>query len=408
MRWWTVAASRASPRRATPEPHELPHLITPPRPADPRARRRLIALAVAAAAAFALGVLAGSGSDSQAPDTSGVSARAGREASSLSLRQQVGQVLVSSFDGTFAPAYLRRRLRAGETAGVIAFGRNATTPADWRSLTGAVQRAASGSALVAVDQEGGAVRTLPFAPPTAGEPSQGGPGEVRRSALLGGRRLRSLGVNLNLAPVADVAAGPGSIMAARAFAGGPHEVAARTRAAVRGLSAARVGATAKHFPGLGAAGVNTDDGPATVALPSATLLARDVPPFRAAVDAGVPAVMLSHALYPALDPRRIASQSPVVIGLLRRRLGFRGVIVTDSLEAGAVLRHSGVAAAAERSLAAGCDLILMTGSASWNAVFPRLLARARRSPAFRERVRRSAGRVLALKRALGLSSPRPR
>jgi beta-N-acetylhexosaminidase len=258
-----------------------------------------------------------------------------------------------------------------------------------------------------VDQEGGPVRTLPFAPPIAGEPSQGGPVEVRRSALLGGRRLRALGLNLNLAPVADVAAGAGSVMTARAFPGGPGDVAARTRAAVRGMSAARVGATAKHFPGLGAAGVNTDDGPATVALPRATLLARDVPPFRAAVEAGVPAVMLSHALYPALDGRRIASQSPVVTGLLRDRLGFRGVMVTDSLEAGAVLERSGVAAAAERSLAAGCDLILMTGSASWNAVFPRLLARARRSPAFRERVRRSAARVLALKRALGLRSPRP-
>ncbi len=350
----------------------------------------------------------GANSDDDAPGPSVTPAHAEREARSLSLRRQVGQVLVSSFDGTSVPAYLRRRLHAGETAGVIAFGRNATTPEGWRSLSRTLQRAASGSALVAVDQEGGAVRTLPFAPPTAGEPSQGGPAEVRRSALLGGRRLRSLGVNLNLAPVADVAAGPGSVMAARAFAGGPDEVAARTRAAVRGLSAARVGATAKHFPGLGAAGVNTDDGPATVALARTALLARDIPPFRAAVDAGVPAVMLSHALYPALDPRRIASQSTVVTGLLRRRLGFQGVIVTDSLEAGAVLRRSGVGAAAERSLAAGCDLILMTGSASWNAVFPRLLARARRSPAFRQRVRRSAARVLALKRVLGLRSPRPR
>jgi beta-N-acetylhexosaminidase len=369
---------------------------------------RRLALAAAAAAALAGGVLAGAGANRESPDTITVPPRAEGEASSLSLRRQIGQVLVSSFDGTAVPGYMRRRLRAGETAGIIAFGRNASTPANWRRLTTAAQRAASGTALVAVDQEGGAVRTLPFAEPAAGQPSQGGPAEVGRRARLGGRRLRSLGVNLNLAPVADVARGPGSVMAGRAFAGGPEEVAARTRAAVRGLSAARVGATAKHFPGLGAAGVNTDDGPATVAVSRTTLETRDLPPFRAAVEAGVPAVMLSHALYPALDRRRIASQSPVVTRLLRHRLGFHGVIVTDSLEAGAVLRRSGVAAAAERSLAAGCDLILMTGSASWNDVFPRLLARARRSPAFRERVRRSAARVLALKRTLGLRSPRPR
>jgi beta-N-acetylhexosaminidase len=306
------------------------------------------------------------------------------------------------------PAYMRRRLRAGETAGVIAFGRNASTPAGWRTLTADLQRAASGAALVAVDQEGGAVRTVPFTEPANGQAAQGGPNEVERAARLGGRSLRSLGVNLNLAPVADVATGPGSVMSGRAFPGGPGEVAARTRAAVRGLSAARVGAAAKHFPGLGAAGVNTDDGPATVGVPRATIEARDLPPFRAAVAAGVPVVMLSHALYPALDRRRIASQSPAITALLRRRLGFDGVIVTDSLEAGAVLHRSGVAAAAERSLAAGADLILMTGSASWNDVYPRLLGRARRSPSFRGRIQRSAARVLALKRALGLRSPRPR
>jgi beta-N-acetylhexosaminidase len=109
-------------------------------------------------------------------------------------------------------------------------------------------------------------------------------------------------------------------------------------------------------------------------------------------------VMLSHASYPRLDSSRIASQSrPIVSDLLRRKLGFEGVIVTDSLEADAVLARSGVAAAAERSIRAGADLILMTGSASWNDVFPHLLAEARRDEPFRQRIRQSAARVLALK-----------
>jgi beta-N-acetylhexosaminidase len=115
--------------------------------------------------------------------------------------------------------------------------------------------------------------------------------------------------------------------------------------------------------------------------------------------------MASHALYPAYDRERIASQSPVLLtGLLRGRMGFRGVIVTDSLEAQAVLDRSGVAAAARRSIEAGADLVLMTGSASWNEVFPALLREARRSPRFRRTVERSAARVSALKRALGLSA----
>jgi beta-N-acetylhexosaminidase len=111
--------------------------------------------------------------------------------------------------------------------------------------------------------------------------------------------------------------------------------------------------------------------------------------------------MLSHAAYPALDQHRIASQSrPIVTGLLRRKLGFDGAIVTDSLEAAAVLARSDIAVAAERSIRAGADLILMTGSASWNVVYPRLLRTARRDSAFRERVRGAAARVLALKRSL--------
>lgn len=323
-----------------------------------------------------------------------------RAAQSLGLRQQLGQTLISSFDGTVVPDYIRRRLRAGETAGVILFGRNGGPASTWRRLTRSLRRAAGGEALVMVDQEGGSIRTVTAAGPLAGQALQGAPAAVRRAARRAGRQLRSLGVNVNLAPVADVAV-PGSVMGGRAFAGDAKAVAARTRASARGLREARVAATAKHFPGLGASAVNTDEAPATVTSPGRTLRGRDLAPFRAAVAEGVPLVMLSHALYPALDASRIASQSPAIATrLLRAELGFGGVTVTDSLEAGAVLARSGVAAAAERSLRAGADLILMTGSASWNEVFPHLLRRARESPALRRRITDSAARVLALKRLL--------
>jgi beta-N-acetylhexosaminidase len=318
----------------------------------------------------------------------------------LGLREQVGQLLISSFDEATVPDYMRRRLRAHETAGVILFGRNATTESQWRGLTGALRRHASDDALVMVDQEGGPVRTIGFAGPEAGQPFQGIPADVRNAAHDAGEALHSIGVNVNLAPVADLAT-PGGAMASRAFAGDPSDVAASTRASIAGMRAAGVAATAKHFPGLGGAAVNTDDASATVGSPRSTLADSDLVPFRAAVAEGVPLVMLSHALYPALDGERIASQSrPIVTGLLRRELGYDGVIVTDSMEAQAVLDRAGVAAAAERSIEAGVDLILMTGSASWNEVFPRLLARARDSRDFRQRVRESAARVLELKRLL--------
>jgi beta-N-acetylhexosaminidase len=367
---------------------------------DPAARRRLALLAGAGLVALGVGVAVGGGDDNGAPATprGERSRRAALQAvDRLSLRQQVGQLTISSFPGTRPPAYIRRRLRAGETAGVILFGFNADAPADWQRLTRALQRNARNGALVMVDQEGGDVRTVGWAGPSVGQPLQQSPAAVRRSMRAAALQLRGAGINVNLAPVADVPAGA-SAMSSRAFAGSADAVAARTRAAIAGMWSARLAAAVKHFPGLGRAEVNTDDGAAT-STP-------DLGPFRAAIQARVPLVMLSHALYPALDINRIASQSPpIATGLLRGELGFEGVAITDSIEAQAVLDRSGVAAAAERSIRAGVDLVLMTGSASWNEVQPRLLARARASRPFRERVRRSAARVLELKQRLGLRLP---
>ena len=364
-------------------------------------RRRLAALCAAAFAAFIAGLSVGAGDDAggdglpaadETPQQRALAA-ARITVDRLTLRQQVGQVTISSFDGTVRPEYIRRRLRARETAGVILFGRNGTGRAHWRRLTRSLQEAGHGRALIMVDQEGGDIRTVSHVGPAASQPFQGAPSTVRRIARATGRGLRAAGVNVNLAPVADVPR-PGSVMATRAYSGSERGIAARTRAAIRGLRDGRVAATAKHFPGLGGATVNTDDAPATVRTP----IARDLVPFRAAIDESVPLVMLSHASYPALDSHRIASQSrPIVSGLLRRRLGYEGVVVTDSLEAAAVVARSGIADAAERSIRAGADLILMTGSASWNDVYPRLLAEARGDPRFRALIRAAAARVIALR-----------
>ena len=171
-------------------------------------------------------------------------------------------------------------------------------------------------------------------------------------------------------------------------------------AAVRGWRAGGVQPTLKHFPGLGGATVNTDAAPATVARTRGQL-EDDLRPFRAGMTAGAPLVMVSSATYPALDPDRIASQSPAVVqAVLRRRLGFRGVAITDSLEAAAVAATGDVAAAAVASVGAGMDVVLTTGRGSYIHVHRALLARARADAAFRARVRESAARVLALRGAL--------
>ncbi len=210
-------------------------------------------------AAFVVGVAVGAGGDEEEAEPRPAEVaeqeqeqrqeRALAAVDRLSLRQQVGQLIVSSFPDPAPPDYIRRRLRSRETAGVILFGFNAGSEAEWRRLTGAVQRHARGRALVMVDQEGGEIRTVSWAGPAAGQPSQGDAAAVRRTARETGRQLSRSGVNVNLAPVADVPGGAAPVMGFRAFDGDPRGIAARTRASIEGMRSAGVAATAKHFPG---------------------------------------------------------------------------------------------------------------------------------------------------------------
>lgn len=378
-------------------------------PRDSLRRRRLGALAAGALLAATAGVVFGSGSGDpgERPNAAAPHERAPAGVAALPLERQVGELLVMAFDGVRAPAYVRRRLRHGEGAGVILFGPNVTGPAALRGLTQRLQRAAGGDALVMTDQEGGEIRNVPWAGPATPQSAVATPAAAATAAAEAARGLADAGINVNLAPVADVAPPSGGrALAGRLYPGPAVAVAQLTVAAVRAHARAGVAATVKHYPGLGRAAVNTDDGSTAIASSLAELEAADLVPFGAAIDAGVPLVMAGHALYPEVDASHIASQSRVLLGdVLRDRLGFEGVVITDSIEAQAVLDRSGVATAAVRAVAAGADLVLMTGSGSWNLVYPRLLRRARRDPAFGVRVRESTGRVLALKRRLGLARP---
>ncbi len=330
-------------------------------------------------------------------------ARGGAE--SLTLEQQVGQLLVFSFRGTVPPAYVLETLREKRAAGVILFGGNIASPDQLRSLTRALWRQ-GGRPLVAVDQEGGPVRRVPWAGPVRSEPEQAASGSVRSDATAAARALRSSGITATFAPVADVPSVRGAAIAPRAFSRDPAAASTSVRDSVLGWRAGGVAATAKHFPGLGGASANTDAAVVRIRRSRAELERVDLAPFRAAIAAGVPLVMVGHARYPALDPYRIASQSEAIIeGLLRNELGFRGVVITDSMEARASLATGWLVKDSERAVRAGVDLLLLTGRGSYRPVYDHLLAVARADPAFRARVRESAARVLALK-ARGALPPR--
>jgi beta-N-acetylhexosaminidase len=288
---------------------------------------------------------------------------------------------------------------------VILFRANVPTPAVAKALTRRIQRSARHRALIAVDQEGGSIRILGWAAPQNSQGATPTPFEAKRQAVAASRDLTAAGINVTLAPVADVG-GQGSVMSGRAFPGGASDVAALTRASVSGYRGTKVAPTLKHFPGLGQAGTNTDDRPVTISSPLAALRTRDLPPFEAGIKAGAPLVMASHALFTGLDRNNIASQSKAILTtLLRGKLGFKGVVITDSMEAAAVLKRSSIELAALKSVSAGADLLLLTGPGSFPRVRNQLLTAAKRSPKFRARIAEAAARVIALKRSLGLRAP---
>jgi beta-N-acetylhexosaminidase len=368
-------------------------------------RRRQAALAALALLAFGVGVADGGGDDEDAPTNAAKPAATpqpqDREAvEELPLTRQVGRLVVLRFAGTSAPGYVRRVLRQGRAAGSIVFRDNLTGAAQAKKL-GAQLRTGAGPPLVMVDQEGGTIRNLPWLPPARTQAAQLAAGSVRADAVAAGRALRASGITVTLAPVADVGSVQDAALGGRAFSSSFETTARAIGESVRGWRAGGVAPTAKHFPGLGGATVNTDDGPATIDRTAEQIRDEDLVPFKAAIAAGVPLIMAGHARYPALDPDRIASQSPKIVdGLLRGELGYEGVVIADSTEAAAVQAVTDVREAAVRNVRAGVDIVLTTGRGSYIQVYRALLAEARRDPAFRERVRESAARVVALQRSL--------
>ncbi len=372
-------------------------------------RRRRAAVLAAAGAAFVLGVSFGAatGDDADAPPSTTTRSAAEPTASPpadatpapqpvdrLSVREQVGKLVVLRFQGATAPAYVRRVLRNGWASGAILFKENIASPQQLRALTKTLDasgRAAGATPIVCTDQEGGVIRNITWAPPANPQSAQ----EPGRDAEAAAKRLKAAGINVTLAPVADVPTQPGTALASRAFSSDPQQAARATRAAVEGWRRGGVAATAKHFPGLGGATTNTDFGSATIGGGAPT--ENDLAPFKAAIAAEVPLIMSSHAVYPRLDANRIASQSPAILkDLLREQLKFDGVVITDSIEAKAVRATGEPEQVAVRSIRAGNDIVLTTGQGSWIRSYRALLAEARASRSFRALVKAAAARVLAL------------
>jgi beta-N-acetylhexosaminidase len=319
-------------------------------------RRAAIALALAAIAA-AIGIHATL--DDQTRDQSGF------DASDLTIDQLAGQRLVAGFSGHRPPTQLRRMIGGGDLAGVVLFSDNFSDRAEARRLIGRLQaiRRPHGlrdPLLIMVDQEGGLVKRL-SGPPTASAAQMGDRGAVfsQGQGARTGRSLASAGFNVDLAPVLDVGR-PGAAIPeeGRSFGSSAAKVSATAVAFANGLAAGGVAASGKHFPGLGAAEVNTDFGVAQIDLPKATLRRVDEAPFSAFASAGGQLVMLSTAIYPDLSQRPAAFSPEIATGELRHVVGFEGVSITDALQSAAAKAFGGPARVGPAAARAGTDLLL--------------------------------------------------
>ncbi|WP_335982562.1 glycoside hydrolase family 3 N-terminal domain-containing protein [Streptomyces sp. CA2R106] len=330
----------------------------------PVRRRTVLAAAGAAVAAASAGATSAAAAGRTRDRTSAAP-------TALTARQTAGQRVIYSYPGLTVPSALLATISAGEAAGVIFFGENISSASQIASV---VQQLAAANAaspvkaplLLMTDQEGGEVRRLPGAPALSekqvGEAAQ--PQTAATQAGTGaGTNLAGVGMNVNLAPVLDVYYTAGNFVDKyqRSYSSSASTVSTLGKAFITAQQATGVAATAKHFPGLGAATAaqDTDAGPVTLTQSLSKLRGVDELPYQAAIAAGVRLVMVSWAVYPALDATAPAGLSATVVQQeLRGRLGYTGVTVTDALEAGAISASYDTAQRALLAAGAGMDLLL--------------------------------------------------
>ncbi|MDT4911215.1 MAG: beta-N-acetylhexosaminidase [Pseudonocardiales bacterium] len=336
-----------------------------------------------------------------------------RVLAAMSLRERVGQLLMVDCSTTGVSAATSTAITQYRVGSVILDGTSYAGRQETRAVTDELRTLAPKRTglFIATDQEGGIVQRLQGPGftriPSGVEQGALAPSTLQAQARGWGDELRQAGVNVNLAPVLDVVppnSGPNPPIGdlSREYGRTPAAVTTHGLAVARGMRAAGIEATVKHFPGLGRVAGNTD----TSGGVTDSITTRNDPylaPFRAAIAAGVPFVMMSTAIYSRIDPGVPAAFSrPIVTGLLRDDLGFRGVIISDDIGAAAQVANYSPGERAVAFVAAGGDMVLTVNANQAAQMTFDLTQKARSSPAFRRLVDAAALRVLQAKQASGL------
>jgi beta-N-acetylhexosaminidase len=332
--------------------------------------------------------------------------------SGMSVRDMVGQMFIVSVGGTHPDYYIEKMVRKRNIGGVILFGYNMKSEGQVESLTGRLQQIAMKTEpavplFVAGDQEGGDIASAPWVvpqPAAAEVGSRGDPEEARAIAATMGRQLLRAGVNTDFAPVVDT--GFGTAIGNRSYGEDPELVASMGAAAVEGFEEAGVVSAAKHFPNHGPATSDSHVSLPVIRHDAKTLQSYDLPPFEAAIEAGVPMVMVGHLVYPAIDAHNPASLSRDAISMLRRDLGFKGVVVTDDLAMAGARGGGTPAEAAVEAVEAGADLLVVSSPPQQQAdAYDAVVTAVESGEISRSRIKKSVGRLLKVKERYHLRGP---
>ncbi|PKQ88052.1 beta-N-acetylhexosaminidase [Paenibacillus sp. BGI2013] len=332
----------------------------------------------------------------------------------MTLREKIGQMLLCGFHGTEATGDVESFLRMYPIGGVIYFARNVESPEQVERLSSGLQQIAKSSGNVplwiSIDQEGGMVARITegiaLMPGPMAIAAAGSIDDAYQAAYISGLELKSMGINMNFAPVLDVnnnAANP--VIGVRSFGESPQSVAEYGARTIAGIQDAGIAATAKHFPGHGDTDTDSHLDLPIITHDRERVERLELIPFRAAIAEGVDAMMSAHIYFPALEPERlpVTLSQTVLSGLLRQELGYQGMIVTDCMEMDAIAVNYGTVDAAVMAVEAGADLVLISHTAKLQAeAFDALLAAVRSGRISERRIDESVNRLLMYKAKRGL------
>jgi beta-N-acetylhexosaminidase len=342
----------------------------------------------------------------------------------MALEKKAAQVLLVSFDGTSLTDSTRSVISRATPAGFVLLRKNVTGESQLRALTASLQEAAVAAGapglFIAADEEGGSVMRVREGVPDLPSARTVGRTWSREKAQAVAKEtasaLLSQGVNMVLAPVADVVSDPDSFLFARSYGSEPRVVSEFVAAVSQEYVESGLVTVVKHFPGHGSAPGNSHTAVPVSAATRDEFAAVHLPPFAAAAARGVDAVMMSHLLVPAFDGSHPASGSRAIIGgLLRKDLGFDGLVITDDLEMAAAVGREGavgtatageLADAAVAALAAGCDVLITTGTIERQLLIQEAIVDAVRTGRLaRERLDQAVARVLTVKLRHSIALP---